>query len=274
MSDHSVCRACNKKIFDTVVTAGNDKFHQKCFVCSKCSKPFTQSQYITRGNENLCVRCAEGSCFVCNGPLDEYFVKDGKKIHPHCFRCDKCHTSLDGGDYNTFGGKSLCESCYQKDLAAQPQPIAQPKARLPQKAVAEYCARCNKEIEAQSLIVKGVKYHPGCFKCEACGNVIPSGVQFFNVELGRNPAGVMSVLCGSCNGQICPKCQNPILTAEQFVNHGGKRIHNTCLKCVECSLPLNASALYEYDGLLCCEVHYKAYTMGLLKRRPFEKHTK
>eukprot|EP01097_Dermamoeba_algensis_P001512 TRINITY_DN156_c0_g1_i1.p1 TRINITY_DN156_c0_g1~~TRINITY_DN156_c0_g1_i1.p1 ORF type:complete len:116 (-),score=18.32 TRINITY_DN156_c0_g1_i1:119-466(-) len=113
-----------------------------------------------------------------------------------------------------------------------------------------------------------------CIRDRYQRRVRAAGVQFFNVELGRNPVGVSSILCSTCNLKLCPKCLNPILAGEKFVTHQGKQLHEGCLRCVECGIYLDSKALHMYEELLCCEVHWKAFTMGLLKRRPYAKHTK
>jgi hypothetical protein len=52
------CGSCKKDIFDSSVTFANDKFHDKCWFCQKCTKQLKRGDGCVReGNGFLCENC-------------------------------------------------------------------------------------------------------------------------------------------------------------------------------------------------------------------------
>nr|ACO10561.1 Muscle LIM protein Mlp84B [Caligus rogercresseyi] len=54
----------------------------------------------------------------------------------------------------------------------------------------------------------------------------------------------------------CPACQKSVYTAEQVMAADRKPYHKSCVKCIECNIPLNPRTLNEHDEELFCNVCY------------------
>lgn len=52
------CGKCKEAIEGRYVTALDKEWHERCFVCSKCSKALTTS-FMERNNLPTCVECAK-----------------------------------------------------------------------------------------------------------------------------------------------------------------------------------------------------------------------
>ena len=144
------CSKCNTFVEGEVVTALGKTYHQSCFKCAGCKKPFPTGERVTFTGKNcLCQMCAnlqspesldaggtktattmtstapsakrandkpfkEGSCATCGEEL-----KDGqalmaleKHFHVWCFKCKACGELLHG-EYMGKDGAPYCEKCYQ-----------------------------------------------------------------------------------------------------------------------------------------------------------------
>ena len=108
-------------------------------------------------------------CYVCKKPFeddeDPIEIMRGKyMVHEDCFNCASCKEPLE--KYFVKEGKLLCKNC------------ACPK-----------CKECGKPIEGKIIHVDDDRYHPDCFKCPACGEVI--GANDYKIRDGK-------VLCMKC----------------------------------------------------------------------------
>ena len=55
------CGACGKYVEGEVVTALGNTYHQNCFTCARCRKPFPTGTKVTvSGREILCLKCVDG----------------------------------------------------------------------------------------------------------------------------------------------------------------------------------------------------------------------
>jgi len=54
------CGACGRYVEGEVVTALGNTYHQNCFTCARCRKPFPTGAKVTvSGREILCQRCVD-----------------------------------------------------------------------------------------------------------------------------------------------------------------------------------------------------------------------
>ena len=128
-----------------MVSALGNTFHQKCFTCARCKKPFPTGERVTfTGKDCLCQACihaekegdvrltghAQNGTNGTTGPsslqstLDDSCagcgqeLKDGqalvaldKQYHIWCFKCSACDVLLHG-EYMGHEGKPYCEKDY------------------------------------------------------------------------------------------------------------------------------------------------------------------
>lgn len=73
------CGACEKYVEGEVVTALGNTYHQNCFTCARCRKPFPTGTKVTvHGREILCENCARASGTIQTLPVTQT-VTDGTR---------------------------------------------------------------------------------------------------------------------------------------------------------------------------------------------------
>eukprot|EP00122_Pirum_gemmata_P003996 Pgem_evm1s3619 len=77
----------------------------------------------------------------------------GQKWHPDHFRCEMCEILLTGNSYAKKADRPLCQPCFKK------------LGKAPEKR--KKCTQCSEELGANFLVVRGLRYHPWHFTCEA-----------------------------------------------------------------------------------------------------------
>eukprot|EP01108_Squamamoeba_japonica_P003276 TRINITY_DN2679_c0_g1_i1.p3 TRINITY_DN2679_c0_g1~~TRINITY_DN2679_c0_g1_i1.p3 ORF type:complete len:129 (+),score=20.29 TRINITY_DN2679_c0_g1_i1:553-939(+) len=109
------CAKCGGELTSEIVTAGDKRYHPRCFCCGGCGTPLTA--YIdVPGRGPMCRDCAQNntgmSCAGCRGAItSEYLTLGSEKYHTACFKCANCSTSLGTGNYFQRDGKPHCGTC-------------------------------------------------------------------------------------------------------------------------------------------------------------------
>eukprot|EP01103_Thecamoeba_quadrilineata_P006385 TRINITY_DN16110_c0_g1_i1.p1 TRINITY_DN16110_c0_g1~~TRINITY_DN16110_c0_g1_i1.p1 ORF type:complete len:425 (+),score=62.23 TRINITY_DN16110_c0_g1_i1:73-1347(+) len=84
-------------------------------------------------------------CGVCQQPLGlRRIVVEGRKLHPECFSCNKCHKKLEGGTFYSQDDKLYCEDDFWTLFGAK-------------------CEQCGKIIKGGRVEANGKVWHPACF---------------------------------------------------------------------------------------------------------------
>jgi uncharacterized CHY-type Zn-finger protein len=111
------CGKCSEVLKGPFINALGKAFHSQCFVCTKCSQPFTGNFYPNDKGEVFCEQDfykVQGLwCSGCDGPIiTGRLVSMGeRKFHPDHFLCAQCRTKLTGKKYFEVKTKPYCESC-------------------------------------------------------------------------------------------------------------------------------------------------------------------
>mmetsp|Transcript_12243 Transcript_12243/g.19705 ORF Transcript_12243/g.19705 Transcript_12243/m.19705 type:complete len:217 (-) Transcript_12243:128-778(-) len=133
------CPVCGKSLLGTepVVSLGDgdEKYHQKCFVCFKCKKPFQGTTLFQENGKPCHVECMGGksaaaqtavqtmkdehSCNGCGKPFEassaRRFVEGMGHFHPECFVCTTCRGALEGRFYvHPTTEEPTCKPCIDK----------------------------------------------------------------------------------------------------------------------------------------------------------------
>jgi len=88
------------------------------------------------------------------------------------------------------------------------------------------CFRCKKDIVGSGLSALGHNYHPACFSCKLCGNLIEN--KFFTAD--------NDITCLACNSTKCNYCGKPI--EGEIIEAAGKSYHGACFVCCGCKAPI------------------------------------
>jgi len=174
------CDDCNQGIEGTYyeVNGGKpvckkcyEKNHQKS--CSACSNKI-EGKYYTVSGDIICDKCykkkhgdKDGSvkCQACGTDVKGQIIRAvGFAFCPGCFICSVCKEDLTSNkQFTTDKENSLyCQKCYNEKFAPR-------------------CCKCNQpiapkegETTAQRLTAFDKDWHPDCFKCEDCDEVLNS----------------------------------------------------------------------------------------------------
>ena len=190
------CGHCGLFVEGEVVTALGKTYHQNCFTCAGCGKPFPAGERVTFTGKNcLCQRCvrknnADGKSSpqkstvngtvttgqnassnggaaddLCGGCGDE--LRDGqalmaldKQYHVWCFKCKACDMLLHG-EYMGKDGHPYCEKDYQARFGVK-------------------CTYCRRFISGKVLQAgDNNHFHPTCARCTKCGDPFGDGEEMF-----------------------------------------------------------------------------------------------
>jgi len=222
------CVGCGRAIRGQGVTVGSAVYHKACFECSSCRKPIDGAYFLHQG-QFFCQPCNEKkapSCAKCRKKIyGKYFTLGEKIFHHECFTCDICGTITEGRFFTDNDGRHLCEPCNKNQ--------------------APRCATCRRGIYMNGVSVNGQMYHPECFQCSNCGQVI---VGSYSLE-GNN------TICEPCSSrsyprQVCVKCRREIRT-QAIIAEGDQPYHRECFACYNCRRSIEGPYITTEEGFLC-----------------------
>ena len=226
------CIRCEKDILGKYIVGPNrNVLHPECFSCKDCGRKIRT--FCEHDNEIFCVTCYSSKyaskCYACKQPLKDKIrtlqseEAKGMKWHEGCFKCSTCHKRLNEKVF--FQDKKLhCEYCMKK-------------SHLPS------CSKCKMPVEGSCINALDGSWHPKCFVCAGC----QSPLKGFIAKDGKPH-------CKACFDKIfaetCDMCGEPIKGA--FLSAIGKKFHDTCFKCCNCSNAIDGSFMKSPDGLPAC----------------------
>ncbi|ODN01148.1 Actin-binding LIM protein 1 [Orchesella cincta] len=150
------CGACGRYVEGEVVTALGNTYHQACFTCARCRKPFPTGAKVTVAGREVV------SCAGCGLELRDAqaLVALDKQWHIWCFKCKACETILHG-EYMGKDGVPYCEKDYQKNFGVR-------------------CAYCYRFISGKVLQAgDNHHFHPTCARCTKCGDPFGDGEEMY-----------------------------------------------------------------------------------------------
>jgi len=111
------------------------------------------------------------------------------------------------------------------------------------------CFSCGKQISSAYITSGDSSFHNECYVCFVCEETI--------VGIGYKNEG--KLYCEKHNTAptklVCDYCKKDISGGAKFFKIAGKQLHDTCLKCCVCAIPLEAKAMYMKDNNLVCIDH-------------------
>ena len=193
----------------------------------------------------------KGHCNTCSEPIfgkvTSYTQQEFKNnFHPECFVCGNCSQSMEGKAFYNHDGKMLDMECYHKVVLGS-------------------CDACHLQFSDPTVIkANGKKFHPDCFKCSSCTNLLASSYidkdsKFFcKVYLLFNSRLVMKN--NSFRLAELASCQSHRKSNNEFYNSGSnklmaiewkdKKFHVSCFACKSCKVSpdLTLETIYRVKG--------------------------
>jgi uncharacterized CHY-type Zn-finger protein len=124
------CTKCSEPLSGTAIEALGTTWHQKCFVCYACDKPFQDNKFINVDNKPYCQPCgkkafkaktqpkestANPPCAKCGELCEKETVEAlGQSWHVKCFVCTMCSKAFGGNKFINVDNKPYCEQCGRK----------------------------------------------------------------------------------------------------------------------------------------------------------------
>ncbi|OQV21037.1 putative Leupaxin [Hypsibius exemplaris] len=205
-----ICEACKTDIAytDPVIEALGNKYHDRCFRCTHCGNAVPENFHAENG-QPFCDDCHQKNrvktspvCDVCESAITKgtRIEAIGKSYHEACFAdaawgpCDNCHAkvlltepSVKVSALNRFWHLG-CLNCADCNESIRIKPFYLQQDRPCCEAcyvghIAPKCAGCAKPIADDRLNAMKQSWHPECFVCSVCHNILASfGTEFFNVQ--------------------------------------------------------------------------------------------
>ncbi|XP_077986547.1 uncharacterized protein LOC144440946 [Glandiceps talaboti] len=115
------CAACDDPVIGQIISAMEQKWHAKCFVCTECKKPF-DGPFFQKEGKPYCKEDYEElfmggkkkpeKCYGCKEKIDTKWVNAlGEAWHPDCFKCKGCDALLEGESFYKKDNNPYCSKC-------------------------------------------------------------------------------------------------------------------------------------------------------------------
>jgi len=172
-----------------------------------------------------------GLCSKCNMMIKESAVLAGSStFHPDCFTCTHCGNRL-GTKFFYVDNQPYCEAHHTVSLSV--------------------CGECGDYIKEGSVMVNGASYHPTCFICSECGQVIDN--KFYTTEDNK----FICQLDYQQSRTKCSHCGLPIL--ERILSAVDKKFHPDCFRCALCDAGLDGIPFLLSGNTFNCQPCYAKY---------------
>ncbi|XP_077987136.1 uncharacterized protein LOC144441439 [Glandiceps talaboti] len=115
------CAGCEDPVIGQIISAMEQKWHAKCFVCTECKKPF-DGPFIPKDGKPFCKKDYEkiflggkkkpDKCHGCKEKIESKWIEAlDYAWHPGCFKCKECGKILEGESFFKKGDDPNCEKC-------------------------------------------------------------------------------------------------------------------------------------------------------------------
>jgi hypothetical protein len=237
------CACCRQEIIGKFFSAGGQKYHPECFVCSVCGAAIDDTTGFAEDTEGK-IYCEKDfdelhapRCEACKRPVADACIKLGERVwHPDHFVCSGCGVKLRGKPFREDDGLPYCPPC--KEIRAKKNATS-----------GEICARCKQPITGEYVIINGQKIHLEHFRCELCHAEFLGGN--FKEHEGKQ-------VCLNCYSKIakqcCARCKKPIVG--RTVTALNNIYHPECFCCTVCGDLFTKGSYFEHDGLPYCYFHH------------------
>jgi len=223
-------------------------------------------------------------CIICGDtvyPIDSLEVAKIGTIHADCLKCCKCSTKLNVGNHKTYEGGIYCGSHYkaiQDEINQKGRSNMKSSKATTGSSNKKICPVCNETVfPMDSIEIEKIgTIHSDCLKCCKCStklNVgnhktyeggIYCGSHYKAIQDEINQKGMSNVKSSTLNSQgmsnkkTCVVCNEIVYPLDLLDLDKIGIIHESCLKCYNCSTKLNMTNYKTLQGSIYCFGHYKA----------------
>jgi len=179
-----------------------------------------------------------------------------QKWHPDCFKCESCNKAITGGSFSIRNDQPICPACANSITGSGDVD--------PDGPTGKDCGKCGKPLEGSAVQgITGGYWHPECFTCFDCGEVI-DGSKGFIKDKNQNPlhgeCAAKRGLGGASIGESCASCGKDLLGA--CVTALDKSYHKECFVCTSCSGSIAQGFLVVDNQPYCKKCHKEGKTTG------------
>jgi hypothetical protein len=197
-------------------------------------------------------------------------------LHPSCFKCCKCASILNVGNYKSFKGLVYCVNHYKEVMDLSKFSDIKQSTDKKSDSNKPKCAVCSQAVyPMDSLQIERVgTIHQDCLKCSVCSSKLNmsnhktnngalycvSHYQSLQNEINqKGETGLKSTEKKTDSKKPkCVVCQSAVYPMDSLEIEKVGTIHQDCLKCSKCSSKLNMSNHKTHNGALFCVSHYQA----------------
>lgn len=174
----------------------------------------------------------------------------GKKWHPQCFKCDECGNPITGGSFSIREDMPICSSCANKLTGGGGDDDDDGPT-------GKDCGKCGEPLTGAAVQgLTGGYWHPECFTCFDCGDVIDGSKGFIKDKDGQPLHGSCAKnrgMGGAVAGETCGKCGKELLGS--CVTAMDQSFHKECFVCASCGGSISKGFMVVDDKPYCKDCH-------------------
>jgi len=167
-------------------------------------------------------------CAGCGEPIVagvQFLRVDNRFYHNNHFVCAICGEKFGNRSYFEKDGKPYCERDYELNFMTK-------------------CDACGQTINGEVMEALNGNYHPSCFKCSSCSQVL--GEEYYLND--KKP------LCANCHLPKCARCGGII--EGDYLKALDQVFHKNCFSCFVCSEPFPTGKYFSEDKKAYCSKHF------------------
>ncbi|CAG7817040.1 unnamed protein product [Allacma fusca] len=232
------CFNCNGPIKQNPTRALGKLWHPHCFKCTECGKQLLPTNFREKHGNPYCEedyhKLFSHKCHACKQPITDGNPVHamGKTWHADHFSCSDCGKNLSPNNFYERDGRLYCEDDFHRRFS--------PK-----------CASCHGPIkDNRAVVAMGKNWHPEHFRCTACNKQLAENAFYEHDGKPYCVDDFMNMFAPKCKG-----CKQPIKDAYCLYALGSDW-HPNCFRCKDCSMLLEETNFFDFEGEPYCERHY------------------
>jgi len=236
------------EITDKTILALDKKFHEDCFRCAHCKKPFPGGKHIPHKGKAFCRTDYERLCPKCDKVVVSGAAEfGGKRYHKDCLKCSLCRKAVgDEGDCYELDGKPFCKTDYDLEIRIAKKTGGGGGGAAKREPSLSSFSSSSSSSDSNTV----TKALPTSTRSTASSSSSAPKVAFDLKEDRDEPSSSSS---SSSSGPLpkCEYCGEPV--EGRRMNFASKVYHDSCFKCSSCFTPIPADADFTQGkfGIVC-----------------------
>ena len=163
------CDYCKRPVRGDCISALGKKWCSDHFFCAQCGCKFGSDGFMERDGRPYCKKdyydLFAQRCARCVLPImAESISALSKNWHPSCFTCKACSCAFPDGQFYEVDGQPFCKTHFHTVQGT-------------------LCYACRIPVTGRTIVALDNKWHPECFKCTYCSNILHEGS--FLIDKGK-----------------------------------------------------------------------------------------